>query len=282
MPGSPNKAIINSLVETVKQKPKELDTAKLYDALQKMNQDLNKTYDALFDGPLPAVSGEKLDLTNLPRTNLPAGIAFTDVANIFSEAQTIERTRPELKLRFSVPAGGSGINGRVAVSTDGVVYISDNLYYDGAAWVCDVGNVGSMVFQSVGFTQFYSKDATGLLFCAQVSPKGTFEHGPVGFRTGAVVGDVIIANGKIFYGNNVAATKILSILQIDVNDLVQLGSNPVGAATGEGNISIPRAVTADLPTAGGTRNGIVILDKTNNRLCYYVSGARYYLTGTAF
>src|SRR5438128_717609 len=85
----PNKSIIDSLTETIKQK---VDPAKLYDILQKVNQNIGKIYDTLFIGPLPPVSGENLDLTELPREELPAGIAFKDEANVFTQNQVITTT----------------------------------------------------------------------------------------------------------------------------------------------------------------------------------------------
>jgi len=60
--------------------------------------------------------------------------------------------------------------------------------------------------------------------------------------------------------------------------LVLIGGGYAGGAS-----PIVRGVAfGSLPSAGAGVNGLLIFDTTNNRLCVYVGGNRYYLTGTSF
>ena len=280
MPGSPNKLIVNSLIQTLQHKDQ-----KLYEALLKIHEDVNKSYSALFDGILPISSGKNLDLSEVPKENLPDFIAYIDQENTFEFNQDIIQEYSQWTVTWldtvdNIPGTIKGHFGQIA---DGEVLFSSNLFFDGLDWILDDGTDGSALLLGGGNISLIHFDGTDLFepFAVDSVDRIIRLGNPV-FYTDADTDEIVLANTKFIRGANFAGDATLPMINLDANDLVELGSNPEGATTGEGNISIARAVAADLPDAGATRNGIIIINKDNNRLCYYVSGNRYYLTGTAF
>lgn len=280
MPGSPNKLSIDTLLQTVQRKD-----PKLYDALLKMAADLNKTYSALFDGPLPAVDGEFLDLTLMPESSLPATVAFTDVSNIFIEDQQVQKTFPSYDTRWfdDTQQLPGTIVGRFTHTDDGSILVSGNLSFDGTDWNTDDGNDGAGL-EFIGATIDFIQNILGINYYPfKVDVDQIIRLGNPTFWTDSDPDELVIMNDKEIRATDSTETKTLPIAVLSANDLVVLGSTPVGSTSGEGNISIPRCVNADLPVAGGTRNGIIIIDTTNHRICYYVNGNRYFMTtGTSF
>lgn len=275
-----NKTVISTLIETLQRK---VEPAKLYDALRRIADDLAKTYDALFFGPLPAVSGKNLDLTEVPLDKYNE-----DLFTPFQEDQLIEGQNKSWLVQWVQPGvDSSGSFARMTQTADGTAIFSLNLNEDDGNWdtdnskdgaalqMDDAGNVS--IIQSI-LDVIYEDFQMGKDRILRLFLDATDEVA----LTDAVAGDIVIPNLSKLRAIDSTGLKTYQLLQFDGNNLLELGSNPVGAATGEGNISISRAVTADLPTAGATRNGIIILDKTANRLCYYVNGNRYYLAGIAF
>lgn len=273
---SVNKTVIASLIETLQRK---VEPAKLYDALRKIADDLAKTYDALFFGPLPTNSGKNLDLTEVPLDKYNP-----DLYTPFDEDQLIVGENKSWLVRWESPGVTStGAYARVTQTADGTAIFSLNLNDDGSGLDTDSGDSGALlkldnqgnvsiiqVITDVVYTYF---KLTRLRFLLLMGATIT---------TGATTKDIIIPNDVTLRAENAALTSTHLLVKLDTNNLVQLGSNPTGATTGEGNISIPRAVTADMPAAGGTRNGILIIDKTDDTLAYYVDGLRYKLTGVVF
>lgn len=280
---SPNKTVIGSLIATLQQK---VEPNKLYDALSKIFADVNKIYDALFGGPLPAVDGSLLNLRNISKDNLPADIAYTDVSNEFTEAQTIAKIRPTWEVVWKdVLAGIMGtVKGRMEMTADGSTIFSNNMYWDGTTWLSDSGNGAGFYIDSNG-NIYFKQQITGINYNSMLlDVTRALIMSPGIFTTGSLDGEIIIKNNRNIKSNNFADTALLPLIGLDINNLVSLGSNPVGATTGVGNVSIPRSLTADLPLAGATRNGIILIDKSAAppRLCFYVNGLRYYVAGTAF
>jgi hypothetical protein len=273
----PNKSIIDSLTETIKQK---VDPAKLYDILQKVNQNISKIYDTLFIGPLPSVSGENLDLTALPRTELPVGIAFVDVANIFTENQAVIRTnQPTWRLLTT----SSVTAGRMINVTSGQTLFSHGMYYDGTNWVADNGATGAgLLVNSAGTIQLLQMVAGVLNVPIVIAADKVIRIGTIGTATGAAADEIVIPNLKALKASNVAATGTLPIAIIDGFDLVQIGSKSAGNTNPNGAPAIPTVAAADLPAAGANNNGMILIDKTNHRICWWDSGNRYYAAGTAF
>lgn len=82
---SKNYGVIKSLSSAI---GKGLTPGQTYDLVNRVADDLNEVFTAVFTGPLPA--NDAKNLTNIQRTSLPAKIAWTDLANTFTESQSIE------------------------------------------------------------------------------------------------------------------------------------------------------------------------------------------------
>lgn len=273
---SVNKATINSLVETVKNK---VEPAKLYDALHKIHVDLNKTYEALFDGPLPVNNGKNLNLTELPRTSLPAGIAFIDVANVFSQNQTIDKTRPELDLKDSVTNAVVCRLQKHAGNNGGFLL---NMYYDGAAWQVDTAADGAGVLLGLGAVSSIQRIGGVNYSSWLITTDKIFRLGEPPTVVNAAADEFVMKNNKALRACNAAGNGTLPFAKIDTNDIVQLGSKSVGNTNPNGMPAIPTVVTADISAAGAANNGAIVIEKTLNRLVFYNNGLRYYVAGTAF
>lgn len=276
---SKNIALINSLISAIQG---GLLPAQEQDLARKLAADLDEVYTQVNTGPLPPNSGQNLDLTLVPETAFPDKVAFTDKANQFSVTQTIRGIRTSLEMVWDDGIGGIGATkGRVQKANINWTFFSNNLAFDGVNFVSDSGNGAGINFvdSQIGFLQLIG----GVLTVPFVIRSDKIIQWNSAVVTGAVAGDMVFTNSMFLRAANAAGTTTLPIFQLDANNLVGLGSNPVGATTGEGNVSIPRAFAADLPAAGATRNGIIIIDKTNNRLCYYSNANRYFIPiGTIF
>lgn len=95
--------------------------------------------------------------------------------------------------------------------------------------------------------------------------------------TGASQGDVVLANTKAVRAVNAAGTNTLPLVTLDAGNLVQLGSESAGAFP-----AVPMRAAGSLPAASALMNGVLAIDTTNNRLCYWSGGVRYYINGTSF
>lgn len=268
--GSPNKVIIGSLVSTLQ---KEVKPEKLYDALRKMNQDLNKIYEALFDGPLPAVDGYNLTRINAAVLNGPIpesyNLAYKDRLNHFVRGQQIvynDVSEPFWTFGFGsetadpvvVPSSYMRIGSKV----DEEFFISQNMFWTGAAWDFD--------------------SATGSL-------RLDFINGEIlAWWYDAVLLDLrktFHLKGKELFVENFAQTGDISIYRVDDYDVVRLGDSALAnGTTPNGWPSIPNTAAANLPVASATptTNGVIGIDATNFRFVFYTNNARYYVAGTAF
>lgn len=279
---SNNKTIISGLISTLQRK---VEPAKLFDLLSRMHDDASKVYETLFEGPLPAVDGSQLILNNIPQANLPDSIAFLNTENIFVENQNITAELPEFTLSYLDTATNiaGSILGRLLMKGDGDFIISSNLDFDGTDYVLDDGALGAGIRIENGQIHLVQFDGINLIEQILIDDNGIIQIGEPTFVTDADPSDMVFANDLSLRGSNFLGTKTHHMIGVDVNDLVSIGDNPTGSTTGEGNISIPTSLAVDLPTAGATRNGILILDKDNKRLCYYVAGNRYKIAlGTLF
>lgn len=282
MPQSPNKATISSLVETLQ---KKVEPAKLYDALRKMNDDLNKAYDALFFGPLPPVSGENLtDLNALeldgivPEENLPANLAFQDRENFFDEINFfVAEDREVLKIGFGVVDESEDgtrtvddINSwfRIGPLDNNEFFLSQNFSWDGSSWTRDDevldGFIATIIAGDLQFSKWLPADA--------------FDY------PAAYLADTWFFHGKELGIANYAQDDELSFSFLDENDIFFLGeSASTFADLWRGHIAIPNKVDTDLPPTGEPIcNGIICIDKTAADLVYYTNGLRYRINGTAF
>lgn len=277
--GSPNRTVIKSLIETLQ---RAVDPAKLYDLLKKMFFDLDKVYTTLFEGPLPAVSGE--NLTNLSREGMPDGVAYTDVANVFTEDQLIQKLRPALELRNEATVGVlSAILARFKQIDDTKTLFSSGIDFDGTNYIDDAGTgAGIEINGDTGEILFIQVTGGIKTVRARISPAGLLSLGilPL-FETGSIAGDLLIANVRSIRSVDAAAGATYSMIVMDGNDLIGLGRS--AANTGKGHVTIPRVAAVDIPAAGVSRNGIILIDSTNNRICYFNNNLRYFMpAGTAF
>lgn len=235
---SPNKAVKKSLIETIQQKD-----AKLYDALQRMNADLDKTYETLFGGPIDVSNFDGV----IDEVNLPANIAFQDRVNTFTENIILAVSK--------------------AIYAGSVAVANLRFYVDATLAIIRIGPGGRFGWQnSVGAD-------IGTVF-----PSGAIHAYGAGVDPGAA--GFYVANSSPFKSLNAGGTGYFHLLSLDVNNVLRLGEDAV--ATGQGHVGIPAKTDVNLPPAGAANDGIIVIDKTNNRLCFYHSGARYYVTGTAF
>lgn len=95
--------------------------------------------------------------------------------------------------------------------------------------------------------------------------------------TGAAAGEVVLANAKALRGVNAAGADTYPLIVLNASNFVQ-----VGTTTHTNPIKISYDTNANLLAGGANANGVLGVDSTNNRLCYWSGGARYYLLGTAF
>lgn len=272
MPGSKNKLIISTLIETLKYK---VESSKLYDALQKMASDLNKTYEALFDGPLPAVSGKNLDLTEVPNDSFSDNVAFKNEANKFTEDQLVEKTYPEVQVKWK----DKTIKGRITQTADGKILFSGNLSFDGSSWnLDDITNGAGLQFDdgAINLLQFIA----GVLYKPiQIGADRIVRIGEPLSVTSAEAYEIVLAKLREIRSADSTDTKTYPLISLDADNLVSLGSSLAGSITGEGNVRIPRVITADLPTPGATRNGLIVINKTTNQLIYYTNNLAYRVVG---
>lgn len=273
-----NKTIIDTLVSNVQSRD-----PKLAEALRKLTNNLEQIFKTLNEGPLPAVSGENLtDIQaeniegTIPTENLPDNIAYIDTQNQFSTFQYFYNTLVFIACLFT---GGNQFF-RLGTIADGDYFIGVNLFWNGAAWQQDVGVPGAALRFVNGAIQLLIYNA-GLLTAFAIDVNSVLYFGQPATVTGATAGEPVLANNKHLRGPNAAATATFRLIGIDNNNIVQLGKD--ASAGGDGHVAIPLVPNASIPTAGGSKNGIIMIDTDNSRLVYFVNGNRYYLPiGTAF
>lgn len=120
----------------------------------------------------------------------------------------------------------------------------------------------------------------GATEAARFTTEGILAHGTA-FTTGAVGGDLVMANTKKLLFVNALGNTLYNVLTLDANNVFQIAfSAASGAITGWP--AIPYIANASFPAGTANGNGIVGVDSTNNRLIYFSGGARYYIAGTSF
>lgn len=244
------------------------------DLANRIADDLDAVYTALFTGPLPVNSA--VNLTDISRTSLPPKIAWTDLVNLFEKNQEIDLTYGAWISR----ATGGTKPSRFQNTLDGGTLVGSGISFDGTGYHTDGGDNSGMQFNNGYAAEIVAYVGGVLKHLFRVESAGQVTIGQLATLTGLVIGELGIGNSLAFRGTNAAGNANLPLVFIDVNNLVQLGSNN---ATGDGAIAIPKNTAVNLPASGATRNGIIALDTTNNRLCYWVNGNRYFIPiGTIF
>lgn len=255
---SRNKPIIDSLTQTVQQKD-----PKLYSLLQKIEADLDEAYTALFTGPLPAVSGFELTSIDadviegiVARANLPEEIAYEDEENTFTEDILLHKVLDPY-LRFKFDTGNQFFHLGAAANADYI--IGQNAKKVVGAWAVDDAAVNGCAIEFLGGDIYFLHYTPAL-----GTPRFQFKW-----------------TGKDLSFRNAAFTAFRSIINVDANNIIQLGKD--FQTSGEGHIAIPDTTSANLPASGvAALNGLIVIDTTNHRLCFYEGGLRYYVNGTAF
>lgn len=270
-----NKSIKKGLIETFQNKD-----ATLYEALSKINTDLDKVYETLFGGPLPAVDGSALLHINPVNIDSPGDIptlvknqgqiAFLNLPNTFLFDQNIT----------AAEGTWDSTNAHVGNAIGGDAYIGANLKWKGGAWGSDLGGVAMLLYMIGGTAQFYHWNGAALVLRYNIDINGVHRYGVPLSVVNAVAGDLVLENQKDVRASNTLTTAAVSLIRLDANDLVVLGNDAVNS--GRGHVAIPWVAAANLPAAGAAKDGIIVIDKTNHRLCFYETGARYYVAGTAF
>lgn len=239
-----------------------------------MNTDLNEVFNAVFDGPLPAVDGfnlTRLDAESLEGTRLPDTfrIAYLDDLNAFTRGQSFinnDDEEPVFQIGFgnltdpSLPITPTSY-WRFGSLADGEFYVSQNASWDGAAWIQDDNAIDSLVCNFI--------DGDLSLFWWD-SVLGDFRN------TWALSGP------EIFIANE-ADDASLSFALRDANDVIRLGESAAVDTTPAGYIAIPAKTNTQIPLdADADNDGIILIDKTNKYLVFYTGGLRYRVAGVAY
>lgn len=290
---SVNQATIASLVESLQ---KKVEPPKLYEALRRISLDLAQCYDALFFGPLPAVSGENLtDLNALelvgivPEENLPANLAFQDRVNIFNETNDFVfdgdlNDKDELD-SIRVGFGVLDDNGddtrtdteieswfRIGIIQDKEFFISQNFKRDETEYLRDDETLDGLILEFID----------GELNFKWWAPADAFDY------PDPYLADTWAIKGKGLWMTTYEQDDEMNIIYVDPHwDIIYLADS-AGSFTDDwkGFLAIPNKQNVDLPVIDaaepGRLDGIIAIDKTNNRLVYYTGGSRFRLAGVAF
>lgn len=239
------------------------------DLLRMVSEDLDKVFSQVNTGPLPEIDGL------VPLGSLPHGIAFLDEENQFTQNQELTgKTEPTLNIRWL----NGTVKTRLMQPLDGDSLYSTNLYYNGS-WNSDSGD-GSGLYLSTSEITFLQFISGAISIPLAIDSAKTIKIGVIASTTGCGAGDVVIKNSNHLRSVNNAGNNTYSMMRLDSNDLIGLGSDATSA--GPGHVAIPQVTSANLPAAGAAKDGIIVIDKTNHRLCFYESGNRYFCAGTAF
>jgi hypothetical protein len=283
---SPNKSTISSLIQTLQQKSwiEKKEPSKLYDALLKMNEDLNAAYNALFFGPLPAVDGNALTNLNalnitgiIPEDNLPANIAFQDRINLFSDLnEFVNEDEESISIGFGrLDSEGEYENEptswfRLGAELDGEFFISQNFDWDGSSFTRDDSLISGCII----------KLADGDITLNKWLPADAFDYP-----------DDYLAETFKFESKNISIRTYeqdedMFIVFVDPHwDIILLGGSAGDFSDDwKGHIAIPNKATVPVIDGGEPNrlDGVLVIDKTTETLCYYTQGARYAITGTPF
>ena len=92
---------------------------------------------------------------------------------------------------------------------------------------------------------------------------------------GAAAGEIVLPNGRSLKGANAANNNTIPLAASDAFDHVILG----GGAT---LVRVGSQPAASMPAGSVNNTGGLFVDATNNRLCYWSNGSRFFILGTAF
>lgn len=268
MLGTASPLVVKSLIATVQ---REVTPKNMFPILDAMNSVVEEVYNAVFQGPLPAVDGNALTNLNagaLTGTFPPGmGVALLDDLNLFTRGQSIvwnDEDEPFLVMGF-----GDGFTASAPTSffrlmsiTDGEFHISQNAFYDssGPNWDQDDAALDSLILDFVDGELNFRWWDNGL---------GDFRN-------------TFLFSGPDLYVGNEADDDYLYLFLRDANDVIHLGESAATDNTGVGWVAITAKPSTQLPSANANHSGIIGINTTSNRFIFYIGANRYYVTGTSF
>lgn len=265
------KPIITGLIQTMQRK---LEPEKVYSTFDKMHVQLDEVWTAVFEGPVPKNFAKTLDLTQIPRENIPPVVALTDKKNIFSVEQIFQST---IKFPHIDPATlVESEPFTIEITGPNATLIGQDIEYDAGGWLGD----GVGLFFHDNMLEFVKRVGGVKQGVLQINADGIVTLGPIPSTAGAQVFDIVVGNERAYRFGKATDDGTFIFAQIDSNDVIRLGDSAL--PTGKGHVAVPDELSADLPPASATMDGIVCIDKTNLRLVFYTGGARYRVSGVAF
>lgn len=279
---SQNKVSIQGLISAI---ANGINAGQQTDLFQKISNDLDKVFSQVNSGPLPENSAVNLKHIQaseidgvIARANLPPLIAYDDVANPFTQDQTI--TKALATMFFKVVSATKF--GRVEAVADGRTLFSSNLFYTGSAYSTDTGNGAGVEFLDDNI-KFRQRTGGTDKIPFEIDTTSVIKIGNPAVTGGIGAGETIIPNNKGIWAVNQASNDAHQLVKLDANNLVVLGGTAQSGGNPFGHINIPSKSSVNLPNAGASSNGIIVIDSTNTRLCYYTGGLRYFIpAGTSF
>jgi len=276
-----NSATISALVNAI---TGGLTTGQSYDLMRRVSEDLDSVFTTVNSGPLKAVNASALLHINPVNIDSPGDVppnvtsqgqvAFLNVANNFILNQRISRNYATFETNYN-----NNEIGRMQSHVANGTFFGNNMNFTGGAWASDTGNPGSAISCFAGGI-FFLGFPGAIALRGSIDANGIWNIGAPASLVNAVINDIVLEKQKDIRASNNAATRAVSLIRLDANDLVGLGSDALN--TGKGHVAIPWVTAANLPAAAAAVDGVIVQDKTNNRLCFYQNGARYYVAGTAF
>jgi hypothetical protein len=244
-----NAATIGTLVNAI---TGGLTSGQTYDLMRKISEDLDDVFSTVNTGPLKAVDASALlhiNPVNIdspgdipPLVSSPGKVAFVNWANVFTPVQSFQS---HITLASGVaiwtPDTSAATNLRFYVDTNDVIL-------------------------RMGPGAFKIQNNTGVQLWTSY-PSGAFATGNIGVDPGVL--GFCLFNTLSLYGRNAANNANLKIALIDSNDVIRLADD-ANSGSRIGHMGIPAKTTANLPPAGASSDGIIAIDKTLNKLCYWV------------
>jgi hypothetical protein len=287
MASSRNEQSISTLVNAIQG---GLTVGQSYDLLRQISDDLKTAFNRIeeFKNPYNAESDDStfIDPTHiaspgdLPQLVLSQGqVAFLNTPNVFTRNQIILNDDiPSLTIYWN--ASTTPKKGRMQMIQDGQMVFSCNMYWDGSAWTTDTGDGSGIYFDGAGNIYFKEQIAGTHYNVAQFTTGRVLTFDPGGFSTGALDGEILYKNNRSIRGINAASNALFQMIGITNTDQIVIGAN--AASTGKGHVKHPDATTANLPAAAAANDGIIAIDKTTNKICWWENGSRFAVAGVAF
>jgi hypothetical protein len=93
----------------------------------------------------------------------------------------------------------------------------------------------------------------------------------------SAAGEIVLGNQKRLWGVDNSGTVVVPLIYTD-----SVGYPQVGATDFSSPIKIARDTAANFPAFSTNYTGVIAIDTTNNRLCFYSGAGRFYVAGSSF